>query len=110
MVVVSTRNVGLVADDMGGLGGALLGATQRPAIELRVTDTGIGIPESERERVFDAFYQVDSSSTREVGGTGLGLSIVKRLVDAHDGTVRVESNKPRGSSFIVVLPILHRAP
>lgn len=111
LVVVSTRSVGLVADDLSGLGGVIMGSgNQRPAIELRVTDNGIGIPESERERVFDAFYQVDSSSTREVGGTGLGLSIVKRLVDAHDGTVKVESNKPRGSSFIVVLPILHRAP
>jgi signal transduction histidine kinase len=82
----------------------LLGA-QRPAVELRVADTGIGIPEGERERVFDAFYQVDSSSTREQGGTGLGLSIVKRLVDGHDGDVRVEANLPRGTVFVVLIPI-----
>jgi signal transduction histidine kinase len=77
---------------------------KRPMIEVRVADTGIGIPESERSRVFDAFYQVDSSSTREQGGTGLGLSIVKRLVDAHDGTVHIESNTPRGTVFVVRVP------
>jgi signal transduction histidine kinase len=82
----------------------LLGA-QRPAVELSVADTGIGIPEGERERVFDAFYQVDSSSTREQGGTGLGLSIVKRLVEGHDGDVRVESNSPQGTVFLVLVPI-----
>jgi two-component system, NarL family, sensor histidine kinase BarA len=82
----------------------LLGA-QRPAVELSVADTGIGIPEGERERVFDAFYQVDSSSTREQGGTGLGLSIVKRLVEGHDGDVRVAANSPQGTVFLVTVPI-----
>jgi len=77
---------------------------KRPMIEVRVADTGIGIPEGERARVFDAFYQVDSSSTREQGGTGLGLSIVKRLVDAHDGTVHIEENSPRGTVFVVRIP------
>jgi signal transduction histidine kinase len=77
---------------------------KRPALELGVTDTGIGIPEAERERVFDAFYQVDSSSTREQGGTGLGLSIVRRLVEAHDGAVRIEDNAPQGTRFVVLLP------
>ncbi len=106
-VVVSTRKVALSEEEESGVSGVVLGVNQRPAIELRVSDTGIGVPEGERERVFDAFYQVDSSSTREVGGTGLGLSIVKRLVDAHDGTVRVEANQPQGASFVVTLPIHH---
>jgi signal transduction histidine kinase len=48
---------------------------------------------------------VDSSSTREQGGTGLGLSIVKRLVDGHEGTVRVESNQPTGTVFVVTIPV-----
>jgi two-component system, NarL family, sensor histidine kinase BarA len=86
-------------------GGLVLGATQRTVLELRVTDTGIGIPEEQRERVFDAFYQVDNSATREVGGSGLGLSIVKRLVDAHDGSIRIESNPPVGTAFVVRLPM-----
>jgi len=79
-------------------------SARRAAIELRVSDTGVGIPESERERVFDAFYQVDSSTTRAQGGTGLGLSIVKRLVEAHDGTVYVEAHEPTGAVFVVTLP------
>jgi signal transduction histidine kinase len=84
--------------------GGLVLLARRTAIELRVADTGIGIPSPERERVFDAFYQVDSSSTREQGGTGLGLSIVKRLVEAHDGRVHIEDNTPRGVVFVVCLP------
>jgi two-component system sensor histidine kinase BarA len=84
--------------------GAALLAPVRRVVEVTVSDTGIGIPEKERARVFDAFYQVDSSSTREYGGTGLGLSIVKRIVDAHGGTVRIEGNTPSGTVFVVTLP------
>ncbi len=86
-------------------GGLVLLGAQRTAVALRVADTGIGIPESERQRVFDAFYQVDSSSTREQGGTGLGLSIVKRLVEGHEGTVHVEANEPNGTVFVVTIPL-----
>jgi two-component system sensor histidine kinase BarA len=75
-------------------------------VEIRVSDTGIGIPVRERSRVFDAFYQIDSSSTRQYGGTGLGLSIVKRLVEAHGGFVYIEDNEPKGSVFVVSLPKL----
>jgi two-component system, NarL family, sensor histidine kinase BarA len=89
-------------NDAGGM--VILGA-KRTAVEFRVEDTGIGIPEAEREKVFDAFYQVDSSSTREQGGTGLGLSIVKRLVEGHDGSVRIESNQPEGTVFVITIPV-----
>ncbi len=95
----------LVAEDIDDDGmGLVLGAAAEERLELRVADTGIGIPEAERERVFDAFYQVDSSSTREYGGTGLGLSIVKRLVTAHGGSIRIEANTPTGTVFVVSLP------
>ena len=90
-------------DDDDGDGLALL-APARQEIEVRVADTGIGIPPRERPRVFDPFYQVDSSSTREFGGTGLGLSIVKRLVEAHQGTIRIEGNEPTGAVFVVRIP------
>jgi signal transduction histidine kinase len=73
-------------------------------LQVRVADTGIGIPERERAKVFDPFYQVDSSSTREYGGTGLGLSIVKRLVEGHGGSIRIGHNAPRGTVFAVRLP------
>jgi len=91
-------------DDSSDEEGFSLLEPSRRMIEVSVIDSGIGIPEDERERIFDAFYQVDSSSTREHEGTGLGLSIVKRLVDAHDGTVRVSANHPTGAIFSVVLP------
>ncbi len=87
--------------------GAVLLAPLRRVVEVRVADTGIGIPSQERSRVFDAFYQVDSSSTREYGGTGLGLSIVKRIVEAHGGKVTIEPNAEnggRGTVFVVTLP------
>ncbi|MEO7032754.1 MAG: ATP-binding protein [Polyangiaceae bacterium] len=89
-------------DDAGGV---VILSARRTAVEFRVADTGIGIPESERGRVFDAFYQVDSSSTREAGGTGLGLSIVRRLIDGHDGTVHITDNSPKGTVFVVTIPV-----
>jgi signal transduction histidine kinase len=90
-------------DDDDGVGAVLL-APLLKQVEVRVSDTGIGIPAAERTKVFDAFYQVDSSSTREYGGTGLGLSIVKRIVDAHGGKIRVDGNEPSGTVFVVTLP------
>ncbi|MDB4995157.1 MAG: Osmosensitive channel histidine kinase KdpD [Myxococcaceae bacterium] len=102
-VTLTARNLGVDFEDADATGFALLAPVQT-RIELRVTDTGIGIPLRERARVFDPFYQVDSSSTREYGGTGLGLSIVKRLVDAHDGSIHIEDNVPQGTVFVVRLP------
>jgi signal transduction histidine kinase len=84
--------------------GVVLVAPVHRAVEVRVADTGVGIPRGERDRVFAPFYQVDQSSTREQGGTGLGLAIVKRLVDAHNGMIRIEDNEPRGTVFVVTLP------
>lgn len=75
------------------------------AIELSVADTGIGIPESDRPRVFERFYRVDKARSRELGGTGLGLAIVKHIVEGHGGDVWVEANEPKGSRFMVRLPI-----
>jgi signal transduction histidine kinase len=89
-------------DDEEGL--TLLAPTHAN-IEVRVTDTGIGIPDQEKAKVFDAFYQVDSSSTREYGGTGLGLAIVKRLVEAHQGKITIEDNEPQGTQFVVRIPV-----
>jgi two-component system sensor histidine kinase BarA len=84
--------------------GLTLLAPTRARVEVRVIDTGIGIPARERAKVFDAFYQVDSSSTRQHGGTGLGLSIAKRLVEGHGGIIHVEDNEPSGTVFVVSLP------
>lgn len=104
-VTLSARMTAVEAARPEDAGGMVILSARRTAIEFRVADTGIGIPEDERSRVFDAFYQVDSSSTREAGGTGLGLSIVRRLVDGHDGTVRIEDNTPKGTVFVVTIPV-----
>lgn len=78
------------------------------ALRVSVSDTGIGIPEDQLSRIFDAFYQVDSSSTREHGGAGLGLSIVRKLIEAHGGEVWVESINGVGTTFHFTLPIAER--
>lgn len=74
-------------------------------VSLTVQDTGIGIPIHQQERVFERFYRVDKSHSKQVGGTGLGLSIVHQLVLLHGGAIRVESEEGKGASFIVELPL-----
>ena len=69
---------------------------------LIVKDTGIGIPESDKERVFERFYRVDKSRSRETGGTGLGLAIVKHIVDLHDGEIKLDSKVNKGTTITVI--------
>lgn len=76
---------------------------------INVTDTGIGIPAREQGRVFERFYRVDRARSRETGGTGLGLSIVKHVAENHGGSVTVDSQLGRGSTFTVRLPVAGRA-
>ena len=73
---------------------------------LEVEDTGIGIAENDRQRIFERFYRVDKARSRELGGTGLGLSIVKHVCLAHGGLVDVESEPGKGSIFRVTLPVV----
>jgi two-component system phosphate regulon sensor histidine kinase PhoR len=68
-------------------------------VRIDVTDTGIGIPPKDIARIFERFYRVDTARSRELGGTGLGLSIVKHIVQAHGGSVAVESTPGKGSTF-----------
>lgn len=102
-VNIHVRVTTMSPENAEGAGLVLLAARQAAA-EITVTDTGLGIPDQEKTKVFEPFYQVDSGSTREVGGTGLGLSIVQRLVQGHQGTVRVEDNQPTGAKMVVVIP------
>jgi len=76
----------------------------RPAVVLRVRDTGIGIADEELTKIFDAFYQVDAGTTRSHSGAGLGLSIVKQLVDGHEGKIEVASEAGKGTLVSVTLP------
>lgn len=74
------------------------------AIEIAVTDRGIGIPESDQQRVFERFYRADYARSRRTGGTGLGLAIVKHAVQRHGGEVQLWSRPGRGSTFTIRLP------
>jgi len=91
------------AEDFGA--GMLFDLGEERFVRFWVEDSGIGIPADKLEQVFDRFYQVDNSSTREYGGTGLGLSIVQSFVDGHDGEVWVESEVGKGTKFTVLLPL-----
>jgi two-component system phosphate regulon sensor histidine kinase PhoR len=75
-----------------------------PEVEVVVSDTGIGIPEKDVPRLFERFYRVDKSRSRDVGGTGLGLAIVKHIMEIHNGKVTVESEEGVGSTFTLKFP------
>lgn len=80
-------------------------AGDRNKVILSVRDTGIGIPYSERERIFERFYRIDKSRSRSLGGTGLGLSIVKHAAKYHNASVLVTSEEGKGSAFTVVFEV-----
>ncbi|MBU2651096.1 MAG: helix-turn-helix domain-containing protein [Bacteroidetes bacterium] len=86
------------------------GQSSQEALVLKITDTGIGIPEAELPNIFNRFYQVDGSATRKDEGTGIGLSLVKELLELMNGTVAVKSQEGKGSEFTVRIPITQKAP
>ncbi len=79
--------------------------TENNSVEIKVKDSGIGIPEKELPKLFDRFYQVDNSRTRERGGTGLGLALTKELVELHLGSIKVESEEKKETVVTITLPL-----
>jgi two-component system, OmpR family, sensor histidine kinase SenX3 len=80
------------------------GESDEGEIVVRISDTGIGIPEKNLARIFERFYRVDKARSKETGGTGLGLSIVRHVAENHGGRVTVESALGEGSAFTIYLP------
>ena len=91
-----------------GAGGriTLSSETDAASVRVRVADTGIGIPEGARERIFERFYRGEQARTRSGGGSGLGLTIAKWIADLHHATITVESIPGRGSAFTVAFPLV----
>ncbi|ARQ70046.1 sensor histidine kinase [Streptomyces marincola] len=86
------------------IAGARVPSSSGELVEIAVTDQGVGIPETDRERVFERFYRVDPARSRATGGTGLGLAIVKHVAASHGGEVQVWSAEGQGSTFTLRLP------
>jgi two-component system phosphate regulon sensor histidine kinase PhoR len=78
-------------------------------MEIKVKDTGVGISPEELPKIFDKFYRVKHPKTRKIMGTGLGLAIVKGVVEAHHGTIDVESEVDKGTTFRILLPVIQQA-
>jgi signal transduction histidine kinase len=74
-------------------------------VQIYIKDDGIGIPEKDLPHIFERFYRVDGSRSKDHGGTGLGLAIVQRIVEAHGGSVGAQSSADKGSTFTVTLPL-----
>ena len=74
---------------------------------IKVADSGIGIPEEDQMHIFERFYRVNKSHSREIGGTGLGLAITRNAIIMHRGSVKVYSNPGEGTTFTVRVPLLY---
>jgi signal transduction histidine kinase len=77
-------------------------------VEVEVSDTGIGIPVEEQEKIFERFYQVEAGPRRRYEGTGIGLAIVRDILRLHGGGIRVESVAGEGATFVFTLPMARR--
>ena len=86
-------------------GKVTLTVEDRPdCVRLTCADTGIGIPAEQKERIFERFYRVNKSRSKEVGGTGLGLSIVKHAARLHSAEIEVQSELDKGTTILVIFP------
>jgi signal transduction histidine kinase len=84
--------------------------TRGADLSLEIADQGIGIPRAEQAKIFEKFYRVGNGLVHDVKGSGLGLSLVKHIIEAHHGTISVESDVGKGSRFRILLPLTAGAP
>jgi two-component system sensor histidine kinase SenX3 len=110
MLIVALKNLIenaiIYSDENDAVGVGL--KVEKDVAEISVTDNGVGLDAEEQNRIFERFYRVDPSRSRETGGTGLGLSIVKHVALSHNGEVRVFSKPGVGSTFTLRLPLADR--
>ena len=83
--------------------------TVRSDLAIEIADRGVGIPRAEQARVFEKFYRVGDGLVHDVKGSGLGLSLVKHIIEAHNGTISVESDVGKGTRFTILLPVASKA-
>lgn len=93
-------------DNWIGVFAAKVAGTKYDAIEIRVADHGPGIPEDEKDHIFDAFFRGRRAIQEQIHGTGLGLNLVKKIIEAHGGSIRVESEPMKRTDFIIRLPAM----
>jgi signal transduction histidine kinase len=89
---------------VGVKGGSTNGHEGARLVEVSISDEGIGIPSEDIPRIFSDFHQLDGSETRTFGGLGLGLAFVQRIVEAHEGSVTVESQPEKGTRLTIAIP------
>lgn len=77
--------------------------SKKDDVFIRISDTGMGIPDDMKQSGFEPFFRVDKSRNREIGGSGLGLAIVKNIIERHSGKISIKDNTPNGSIFEIVL-------
>jgi two-component system, OmpR family, sensor histidine kinase BaeS len=100
-----TSSGGKVTVSLDKIAGSIRSGLEKPQVIISIADNGEGIEAEHLSKIFDRFYRVDSARARGKGETGLGLAIVKQMVEAHGGKVWVESEKGKGSTFYVALPV-----
>ena len=105
--VISGHDSGRISDKYNRTGGSAWQSVERRGEMAAIVagDTGIGIPAQHQARVFERFYRVDKSRSKQTGGTGLGLSIVRHIVEFHQGGVTLQSQEGKGTEITVLLPI-----
>lgn len=105
-LVTNAVKYGAKDESWVGISASRSGDGGRPMVEIRVADRGPGIPSDEQKHIFDPFFRGRKALQDQVHGTGLGLNLAKKVVEAHGGTIRVESEAGRGAEFIVRIPAL----